>query len=150
MSLEVLGRFICLTLAAANASNHLWTRIFVNVGFGVIWFLVELFALTLVIYIAGRIVVGERRALFTDALIIAFLGTLLSSVFTAVIPYGLIALLLSVLAWLLLIKGLYETGWLGAVAVGLMAIIIFVAILIVMALLFGFLFIITRWLLWWL
>ncbi|MDH7607136.1 MAG: hypothetical protein QHH12_05160 [Candidatus Bathyarchaeota archaeon] len=41
---------------------------------------------------------------------------------------------------------MFETGWLGAIAVGILAIIIFVAILILLALAFGILGIIIKWL----
>jgi hypothetical protein len=60
-------------------------------------------------------------------------------VFFLFIPYRLIALVLGIVVWLLLIKRFYETGWLGAVAVGLLAIIIFLAVTVILALLFGIL-----------
>lgn len=114
--------------------------------FALVWFFVELFILAIVLYLAGLIVVGKRRALFSDAFMISLLGTVLSTLFTIFIPYGLIALFLGVLVWLLLIKRLFETGWLGAIAVGILAIIIFVAILVLLALAFGILGIIIKWL----
>ncbi|MBS7632088.1 hypothetical protein KEJ15_00470, partial [Candidatus Bathyarchaeota archaeon] len=40
-------------------------------------FFVNLIVLTLVLYIAGLIVVGKKRALMTEALIIALVGTVL-------------------------------------------------------------------------
>lgn len=77
---------------------------------------------------------------------ISLLGTVLSTLFAIFIPYGLIALFLGVLVWLLLIKRLFETRWLGAIAVGILAIIIFLAILLLLALAFGILGIIIKWL----
>jgi hypothetical protein len=56
-------------------------------------------------------------------------------------------LLLSVFVWLLLIKRLYETGWLGAIAVGILALIVFVVVLVFIALLFGILYLVVEWLL---
>ena len=113
--------------------------------FSLAWFLAELFILAIVLHIAGLIVVGGKRALFSDAFIISFLGTILSTLFILFIPYGLIALLLSIFVWLLLIKRLYETGWLGAIAVGILAIIIFLVVLVLLALVFGVLGIIIEW-----
>ncbi len=72
-----------------------------------------------------------------DAFLISFLGTVLSTVFVLFIPYLFIALILSVFVWLLLIKRFYETGWLGAIAVGLLAMIIFLVVAILLALAFG-------------
>lgn len=120
-------------------------RIAGNILFGVLWFILELLILTVVLYIAGRAVVGERRARLSDAFALALLGTVLSSLFTIFIPYGLLAVLLSILVWLLLIKRLYETSWTGALAVGILAIIIFIAILFLMALLLGMLYILLEW-----
>jgi len=109
-------------------------------------FFVEFLFLALVLYIAGRIVVGGKRTLFSDAFLIALVGTILSGVFMVFIPYSLLALLLSVFVWLLLIKRLYETGWLDAIAVGVLALIVFLVVLVLIALLFGILHLIFEWL----
>ncbi|MEM2393915.1 MAG: hypothetical protein QXG11_03730, partial [Candidatus Bathyarchaeia archaeon] len=114
-------------------------------AFGIVMFFVELLVLTIVLYLAGRIVVGGKRALFSDAFIIALLGSVLSALFVAFIPYSLIALLLSILVWLLLIKRLFETGWLGAIAVSILTIIIFIAVLVFIALIFGIFHLIMEW-----
>jgi hypothetical protein len=100
-------------------------------------FFASLFVLTIVFYLAGLLVVGKKRALLSDAFVISLLGTLLSTIFFMFIPYGLLALALSIFTWLLLIKRLYETGWLGAIAVGILAVIIYLALLIILALIFG-------------
>ncbi|MBS7659286.1 hypothetical protein KEJ28_01140 [Candidatus Bathyarchaeota archaeon] len=132
---------------ATNALGLYGIKFLTNLIFGIAWFLIELFMLTIVLYVAGRTVVGERKARLSDALIIALLGTILSAILIAFIPYGLIALILSTFVWLLLIKRLYETGWLGAIAVGILALLIFIAILLLLALIIGTLHIIINWLL---
>jgi hypothetical protein len=103
-------------------------------AFALVWFFVELFVMAGVFYIAGLIVVGGKRARFSDAFIISLLGTVLSTLFMLFIPYKLVALLLSLFTWLLLIKRLYETGWLGAIAVGILAVIVYFAILVLLVL----------------
>ena len=112
--------------------------------FAIVWFFVNLLVLAVVLYLAGLIVVGVKRALFSDAFIISLLGTVLSTVFFLFIPYNLLALFLSVFAWLLLIKRLYETRWLNAIAVGILAMIIFLVVTILLALIFEILFIFER------
>jgi hypothetical protein len=107
--------------------------------FSLTLFFVNLLVLAIVIYLAGMVIVGKKRALLTDAFIISLLGTLLSTAFFMFIPYRLIALFLSIITWLLLIKRLYETGWIGAIGVGILAIIIFLAITLLLALVFGIL-----------
>ncbi len=112
--------------------------------FTIVWFFVNLLVLAVVLYLAGLIIVGGKRALFSDAFIISLLGTVLSTIFFLFIPYNLLALFLSVFVWLLLIKRLYETGWLSAIAVGILAMIIFLAVTVLLALIFGILFILER------
>jgi len=112
--------------------------------FTIVWFFVSLFVLAVVLYLAGLIVVGGKRTLFSDAFIISLLGTVLSTIFFLFIPYNLLALFLSVFVWLLLIKRLYKTRWLNAIAVGILAMIIFLALTLLLALVFEILFIFER------
>ena len=120
-----------------------WWDLIPEIGLRLIFslalFFVNLLVLSLVLYLAGLAVVGGRRSRFADAFLISLLGTILSTVFFLFIPYGLVALLLNILVWLLLIKSLYKTGWFGAIAVGILAIIIFLVVTVILALLFGIL-----------
>jgi len=103
-------------------------------------FIVNLLVLTIVLYVAGFIVVGKKRAQFLDAFIIAFLGAVISTFLIVLLPNipllefdgrklrmgaGL-SLILSFFCYLFLIKHYYETGWLGALAVAIVAVIVFV------------------------
>ncbi|NWG11275.1 hypothetical protein HXY33_05970 [Candidatus Bathyarchaeota archaeon] len=106
--------------------------------FPLVVFFVTLIILAIVLYFAGIIVVGKKRALMSDAFIISLLGSILSTVFFMFIP-SLLALALSIIVWLLLIKRLYETSWLKAIAVGILAIVIFLAVTVLLALVFGIL-----------
>jgi hypothetical protein len=108
-----------------------------RIVFSLTLFLVNLLILTVVLYLAGLVVVGRRRALLADAFLISFLGTALSTLFLVFISYRLVALALSVIVWLLLIKHLYGTGWLGAIAVSILTVMISLAIVTIVALLFG-------------
>jgi hypothetical protein len=90
-------------------------------------FIIGLIVLTIVFYTAGRAVVGKKRALFSDAFVISLLGTIVANIVTLFMP-PLIGLILSLVIWLLLIKHYYETGWLGALAVAILAAIIYVVI----------------------
>jgi hypothetical protein len=92
-----------------------------------------------VLYLAGLVVAGKRRTLLSDAFLISLLGSVLSTVFFMFIPYRLIALALSIIVWLLLIKRFYKIGWLGAIAVGLLAVIVFLVVTVLLALIFGIL-----------
>jgi hypothetical protein len=132
-----------VSIAFFKGGNSWWNMILEELGrgisviFSLTLFFVTLFVLTIVFYLAGLLVVGKKRASLSDAFIISLLGTALSTLFVLFIPYRLLALALSILTWLFLIKRLYETGWLGAIAVGILAIIIYLALLIILALIFG-------------
>lgn len=138
-------RIVLLTSLIARREGSWWDNIIGELGrglaiiFSLVLFFVSLLVLTVVLYLSGLIVVGGKRARLTDALIISLLGTVLSTLFLMFIPYPLIALILSIITWLLLIKSLYETGWLGSLAVGILAIVIYLAVIILLALFFGIL-----------
>ena len=95
--------------------------------FAFIEFVVKLIVLTVVFYVAGRVVVGKRRAKFGDAFVISLFGTLTGTILNLFIPYWLGAIL-SLIVWLLLIKHFYETGWLGALVVGILAVIVMIVL----------------------
>ncbi|MEM3673286.1 MAG: hypothetical protein QW468_03555 [Candidatus Bathyarchaeia archaeon] len=123
------------TLLQKANGRGLWEHIpaALHLVFFLAWFFIELFVMAGVFYIAGLIVVGGKRARFSDAFIISLIGTVLSTLFYLFIPYRLIALFLSLCTWLLLIKRLYETGWLGAIAVGILAVIVYFVVLVILA-----------------
>ena len=104
--------------------------------FAIFLFIMTLIILTIVFYVAGVIVVGQRRALFSDAFVISLLGTVVGNICLLFFP-PIIGLFLALLVWLLLIRHYYETGWLGALAVAILAVIIFVVILLILGLILG-------------
>ena len=96
--------------------------------------------MAVIIYVAGLVVVGGERAKIVRASAIAFLGTFTNfvlSIFFGLLPLSaslswesifLFRLLLSFIIWLSLIKNFYKTGWLGAFAVAVLAVIIMVVL----------------------
>jgi hypothetical protein len=142
--LTSIVRLVFLIILSVGARESWWEMIpeGLRLVFSLVVFFVSLLVLAVVLYLAGLVVVGKKRALFSDAFIISFLGTVLSTLFFMFISYHWVAVVLSIVVWLLLVKRLYETGWLGATAVGILAIIIFLAITVLLALLFGILYVI--------
>lgn len=131
--------FMQLLLISARPDWSWGIREGLTLLFAIALFLIELVVLAVLLYLAGLVVVGKKRALFSDAFIIALLGTVLSTLFVILPLPGLITLLLIAITWLILIKRLFETGWLGAIAVGILVIIIYLAILILVAFVAGLL-----------
>jgi hypothetical protein len=98
----------------------------------IVSFIINLIVMTFVFYVAGIVVVGKRRALFSDAFVISLLGTAVGNICVLFFP-PIIGLILSLVVWLLLIRRYYETGWLGALAVAIFAVIIYVIVWVVLA-----------------
>jgi hypothetical protein len=103
-------------------------------------FVISLIVLTLVLYVAGLIIVGGERARLSSAFGIALLGTFvdfaLGIAFSLLllpvsIPFGYLLIFrafLTLLVWLSLIKNFYRTGWLGALAVAILTVIVAVVL----------------------
>jgi len=97
----------------------------VLIGFLIV-FIIYLLVIGFVLWLAGEIVVG-RTVTFGEALGIAGVGTFLVGATIAFLP-SLIGILLGLLVFLLLVKHYFKTGWLGALGVGIMAIVVGVVI----------------------
>jgi hypothetical protein len=127
-------------LAITPFARSLWDSVTKNLTgllFVLAAFLVPLLILTVVLYLAGLLVVGGRRARFSEAFLIAFLGTIVSAIISLFIPYFLLLLVIEVIVWLALIKHFYETGWLGALTVAILSVIVFIVILFILIAVFA-------------
>jgi len=116
-----------------------------EVLFSLISFALVFGVLSVVFYVAGVVVVGGERTSFRDAFAISVLGTLVLIVCVSVFSVE-VAGVLSLAAWMLLVRHYYETGILGSIAVGLVSVVVAVAILFVLNVLLGF----SSFLSWWL
>jgi len=87
-----------------------------------------------VLWIAGRALAGKEKAKFTDSLMIVVLGTVIGSVLQFAFS-GIVAGLIVLIVWLALIKHFFDCGWPRAFLIALVAVVIFVVIGVVLALL---------------
>ncbi len=85
-----------------------------------------------VLWISGRALVGKRRATFVDAIWIVVLGTIIGSIIGYIFA-GVIASIIVLIVWLGLVKHFFECGWLKALAISILAVIIFVVIAVVLS-----------------
>ena len=113
--------------------------------FSIISFAIIFAVLSVVFYLAGTLVVGRSRSSFKDAFAISVLGTLVLIVCLSVFSLE-VAIVLSLVAWLLLVRHYYETGLLGSIAVGLTSVIVAVVILVILDMLLGNSTLVFRWL----
>lgn len=125
------------------------------IGFA-IGFLIKWIFLTLVFYAAGRIVSGVN-AKFTDALLVAFIGSILSAILNIGFEYLIYVVmptlggywwlpavgsaLITLIAYIPLFMHFFDTGLGGALLIGILCVIFYIIIGIVMAFLLVFLFI---------
>ena len=104
--------------------------------FSVISFAIIFAVLSVILYLAGNIVGGKTKTKIKDAFAISVLGTLVLIVCLSVFSLE-VAAVLSLIAWLLLVRYYYETGLLRSIAVGVTSVIIAVAILYVFSIILG-------------
>ena len=98
--------------------------------------IVNVIILSPVLWIAGRLLAGEDKAKFTDALWIVVLGTIIGAVFQAFLEgiLGLLGSIIMLIIWLALVKHFFDTGWLKALAIAIVAIIIYIIIAAILVL----------------
>jgi len=111
-----------------------WVTLAVNV-------VVNVVVLSPVLWASGRLLAGKGKAKFTDALWIVLLGTLIglgfNYFFAESLGYftGIIASIITLIIWLGLVKHFFDCGWLKALAISILAVLIFMAITIVLSIL---------------
>jgi hypothetical protein len=89
------------------------------------------------LWMSGRLLVGKQKAKFTDALWIVVLGTVISSIFGYFFGEGIIATLILTVITLGLVKHFFDCGWLKALAISIVAAIIFIIIAVILGLILG-------------
>ncbi len=97
-------------------------------------FIIYLLVVGFVLWAAGEIVVG-RRVTFGQAFAIAGAGTFLVLATLFLLGGSLLGLLVAFLVFLALIRHYFKTGWLAAIGVTIMAVIVAVVIAFVLGLL---------------
>jgi hypothetical protein len=98
------------------------------------------------VYIAGKVVTAGRST-FGEAMLATLFGPIVYAIvlvgvsffLSAVIGSGayIFALILAFIAWIGVYKSTFRTGWLGALAIAILAAIIFLIISVIIAALFG-------------
>jgi len=82
------------------------------------------------LWIVGRILVGKNKAKLSDAVWIVAVGTIIGAIISGFFHGGL-AEFVQFLLWLYLIRIRYETNWLKAFIVSILAVVVNMAIRII-------------------
>jgi hypothetical protein len=111
------------------------------IGLVILWIVVSI-----PVWLAGKAVTGGK-ATFGEAMIATLFGPIIYAVTLILVDFFLgsligsaayiIALILAFVAWIWVYKASFKTGWLGGVAIAILAVIIFAVISIVLGALFG-------------
>jgi hypothetical protein len=107
----------------------------INLDQAVIHIIISTIIIGPVLWLAGRALVGKQKAKFTDGLWIAALGTIIGEILGYFFVPGIIVTIVMIIVWLGLIKHFFDCGWLKALAVAIVAIVIFIVIAAVLLLL---------------
>jgi len=89
---------------------------------------IKIIILAPALWLSGRAIAGKDKAKFLDAVLIIILGTVIGGIFSYFGIIGIIALIVQLLIWLGLVKHFFDTGWLNAFVISVLAVIILVVI----------------------
>jgi hypothetical protein len=118
-----------------NCESYRWVNeLAINLDTLILQIIVNTIIIGPVLWISGRALVGKEKAKFTDGLWIAALGTIIGAIFGYFFT-GLVASIIMLVIWLALIKRFFDCGWLKALLIAIVAIIVFVIIGFILVLL---------------
>ncbi len=100
----------------------------INLDMLLIDLVIKIIILAPAFWLAGRALAGKGKAKFIDAIWIVILGTLVGGIFSFFEIIGVIALIIQLLIWLGLVKHFFDTDWIRAFIISVLAIIIIIVI----------------------
>ena len=110
----------------------------VQIGNWLTSIILPIIIVSLVLWIVGRSIVGKEKAKFTDALWITILAIVIGYAINYFVPpVGFIGYVVSFILWLFLIRRFFDTGWLRALGIAIVAVILMVLVTFVLATFFG-------------
>ena len=100
----------------------------INLDVLLIDLIVKIIVLAPAFWLAGRALAGKNKAKFIDAVWIVILGTLIGGIFSFFEIIGIIALVIQLIVWLGLVKHFFDTDWIKAFIISVLAIIIIIVV----------------------
>jgi hypothetical protein len=98
------------------------------------------------VWLAGKAITGGK-ATFGDALLATLAGPIVYAIVTFLVDFSLSALIgstafvfgyiLALIAWIWVFKASFETGWLKAILIAILAWVIFIVLSVIVGALFG-------------
>lgn len=103
-----------------------------DLGAFIIGVVINTIIISPVLWLSGRGLVGKEKAKLTDTIWIVIIGTVVGALLGAFIT-GFVGAIVQLIIWLVLIKHFFDCGWLKALAISILAVIIFVVIVGILA-----------------
>jgi hypothetical protein len=100
----------------------------INLDMLLIDLIVKIIVLAPAFWLAGRVLAGKDKAKFIDSVWIVILGTLIGGIFSFFEIIGIIALVIQLIVWLGLVKHFFDTDWIRAFIISVLAIIIIIVV----------------------
>jgi hypothetical protein len=107
-----------------------------EISFLLISVVISIVVNSLVVWFAGKTMVGSDKAKFSDAVWIVILGSVIGGALNALLS-GIAGSIVVLLMWLLLIKHFFDCGWLKALVIAILAVVIMVIISFIIGLIAG-------------
>jgi len=85
------------------------------------------------LWLSGRAIAGKEKAKFTDSIFIVVIGTVAGTLSGALFK-GFAAAIIQLILWLLIVKYFFDCGWLKALAISILAIVIFAIVAVILGL----------------
>jgi hypothetical protein len=100
----------------------------INLDVLLIDLVIKIIILAPAFWLAGRALAGKEKAKFLDAVWIVILGTLVGGFFSYFEIIGIIALIIQLIIWLGLVKHFFDTDWINAFVISVLAVIIIIVV----------------------
>ena len=107
-----------------------------EISFLLISIVITVIVNSLVVWLAGRVMVGSEKAKFTDAIWIVVLGSVIGGALNALVS-GILGSIIVLILWLLLIKPFLECGWIKALVIAIIAVVITIVIGLIIGIIAG-------------
>src|SRR5512136_3062608 len=101
----------------------------------VVQIVVGIIILSPVLWLVGRGLVGKEKAKFTDAILIIVIGLVVNAIVGWILTgwASIIGWIVMLIVWLYLIKHFFDCGWLKALLIAIVTIVVFIIIGVVLA-----------------
>jgi len=103
--------------------------------------IVNIIVVSPALWLSGRALVGKEKAKFSDAVVTVAIGTIAGTIsayffstFLAPFLSGLLVLVIQLILWLLIVRHFFDCGWLKALAISILAAIIFAIVAVILGL----------------